>query len=276
MNGSGTIGGYEDIHGNLRFWIARLLDAAGPGSRVIYDIGSNDGELTLPLCRPPSRVIAFEPVPASRERLERRATDQGIMTGESRCLTVVPCALGSTAGSATIEIYSDDTFSSFFGRPPEDLQRYNLSVTGTVQVPVLALDALTGLSGDRVRHEAQAMLPAEVALPLKPPDIVKIDVEGAEREVLTGAIETLRRFAPAVIMEYSCVNTENAGYPRENLMKLLNDAGYDHVYGLYRAEDRTLYHGTALESCRIWNVLAVPPRFSGAAAGAEIGTILPD
>lgn len=246
--GSNNIGGYDDIHDNLRYWIARIAAPRGSASLVFYDIGANDGELSLPFARPPHRVVAFEPAPAARRRLVERVTQQG----DPAVLTVVPVALGAGAGRAILHVYSDDTFSSLHGRPREDLDQYNLQPSEEVEVPVVALDAVVP---DR-------QLPA--------PDIVKIDVEGAELDVLRGATATLRRWEPLVVMEYSCINTRNAGYPREELLRELARAGYDRIYGLYRNTDRTLYTGAALESCRIWNVLAVPERFAAALDASDL------
>ena len=273
---------YGDLHHNLRYWISRLVDAAGPGSFVVYDIGANDGELTLQPARASHRVIAFEPGPAARERLRRRGEE----IGSGAALTIIPCALGASTGEADLQVYSDDTFSSLHHRPEKDLARYELEVTRTVRVPVVPLDALTGVIAngesedpafvDRVAQPLPPGMPPGSSLPLPPPDLVKIDVEGAERDVLRGALGTLRTHRPAVVMEYSCVNTENAGYPRELLLELLHEAGYDAIFGLYRNEDLRLYGGAALASCRIWNVLAIPPRFTGARSGQEIFPAVPD
>ena len=261
--GNSGIGGYEDIHGNVRFWLNRIVSWVGDAPLVIYDIGANDGELTLPLCGPRRRVIAFEPGPAARGRLRTCAEKAGV----DRSLTIVPVALAADAGTATLQVYSDDTFSSLHERPMKDLEQYNLEAVESLTVTTVALDTLTA------DHREQ--VPEGVPVPLPPPDLVKIDVEGAERSVLQGALETLRKWQPAVVMEYSCVNTGNAGYRREELLSLLHATGYREIFGLNRNEDRDLYCGDALESCRIWNVLALSPRFHGVLTGVAIHETLP-
>lgn len=264
MNSSGNpgIAGYEDIHENLRFWFDRLVALAGTEPLVLYDIGANDGELTIPFCRHPHRVYAFEPLPRARRRLLDRA--EGEASRDS--LTVIPCALGEREDRAAMEVYSDDTFSSLHTRPREDLAQYDLHVAERIEVRVLPLDVFTGDG---------AAGTGLVAGPLPAPDIVKIDVEGAERSVLLGAAETLMRHGPAILVEYSCVNTKNAGYPREEILRILHSFGYRRVFGLYRNRDRSLYTGSALESCRIWNVLALSPRYMSALEGTDIHDTLP-
>ncbi len=235
--------GYDDIHNNLRYWMDQLVSAFTGlvDEVVIYDIGANDGELTVPFARKPCRIIAFEPGPVAQQRLNQRLRE---FDGEAAVerVTVYPLALGAGTGSATLHVYSDDTFSSLHHRRPEDLVQYQLQPEDTVAVSVEPLDSLR-------KRDA---LPA--------PQIIKIDVEGAERDVLRGATETIQTCRPAILMEYSCINTANAGYPREELLKLLRYTGYQHIYGLYRNEDRRPYSGDALESCRIWNILAVPQK----------------
>lgn len=288
---------HGDIHENLRFWIARLFDAAR-GVPVIYDIGANDGELTLPFCTGSNggTVFAFEPLPAARARLEARLrarTGAPVAAAPSASaasgrpapgLVIVPCALGESPGTATMEVYSDDTFSSLHRRPPRDLEDYDLTVVRTVEVPVCTLDQLcreaTPVAVDclpeAIPRSLPVPVPVPVPVPLPPPDIVKIDVEGAERAVLRGARQTLSEHQPAIVMEYSCINTGNAGYKREELTALLRDLGYRDLYGLYRNRDRNLYIGAALESCRIWNILALPARFSSVVEDLEVRDTLPD
>jgi hypothetical protein len=89
-----------------------------------------------------------------------------------------------------------------------------------------------------------------------PPHLVKIDVEGAERAVLSGAVNTLSRYRPPVVVEFSCPNCANAGYDRMEIVNSLRAAGYDRIGGLFRNEDYALYGSDAFEDCRIWNLLA--------------------
>lgn len=236
---AGAVGGYGDIHGNLRYWIGRLLEAAssaGP-TPVIYDVGANDGELTLPWAARGIPVVAFEPGSSARDRLRHRAAS---MPEARENLMIVPVALGRRSDRAVLTVYNDDTFSSLYIRPPEEEARYGLATTSKESVEVVPLDEL------RRRRR------------LPPPGIVKIDVEGAEREVLLGAEETLRSAMPALIVEYSCLNCANAGYDRREIREILHSYGYRRIFGLLRNEDKTLHQGEILEDCRIWNLVVLP------------------
>ncbi|HKK48943.1 MAG TPA: FkbM family methyltransferase [Alkalispirochaeta sp.] len=294
MNGETTVDGYQDIHHNMRFWMTTLVDCAVrelvhagvaqgqgasqgpsappspngshvPGSSrplVIYDIGANDGELTVPVAgrqlatgpsSPAVRVVAFEPQPAARARLMARTAQRGLtaaLWGEAD-VTVVPLALGDRDELIALEVYSDDTFSSLHSRPPEELERYHLQVVETVDIRMRPLDDLVA---------------AEI---VPPPDIVKIDVEGAERAVLAGARKTLSRYHPPMLVEFSCPNCANAGYGRSAIVDELKAAGYNRLAGLFRNEDPALYTEDAFDDCRIWNVLAVHATYS-----PEVGAVM--
>ncbi|MFP4153023.1 MAG: FkbM family methyltransferase [Alkalispirochaeta sp.] len=245
------IDGYDDIHDNVRYWVERLVVQATPtdGAIVLYDIGANDGEVTIPAVLSlragtnrgnPVRIVAFEPLPAARARLITRARECGLsfaMWGEAD-ITIVPLALGNEDRMIELTVYSDDTFSSLYERPDEEMERYHLEAAEVVTARMRPLD-------DLVRGGT-----------VPPPDVVKIDVEGAERGVLTGAVETLTRYTPMVVMEFSCINTANAGYDRRELVELLRTYGYDRFYGLYRNTDRTLRGEDSFDDCRIWNIIA--------------------
>ena len=62
-------------------------------------------------------------------------------------------------------------------------------------------------------------------------DYIKIDVEGAEFEVLRGAYNTIREFWPKLIIEIHEDQTSNIRYDIEYMLK---DLGYSHerIYGL--------------------------------------------
>lgn len=256
QSAAGAVGGYEDIHGNLRYWLGRLVERLS-GTAIpptIYDIGANDGELTLPWAAAGVPVIAFEPGTVARERLYARAAASGVAVAELGGgprvpLVVVPQALGRSRERRVLTVYNDDTFSSLFARPTEEEQRYGLIAAAHQEVEIDTLDAVC----------------SRYALP--PPAIVKIDVEGAEREVLLGGGETFRAAMPAVIVEYSCINCANAGYDRREIRTILEGFGYRTIRGLYRNEDTTLHGGALLDDCRIWNLVALPARLEDLTGG---------
>ena len=64
------------------------------------------------------------------------------------------------------------------------------------------------------------------------PAFVKIDVEGAEEEVLLGALETLRRHRPLVAFEHGLGSADVYGTTPDRIHDLLcGQLGYE-IYGL--------------------------------------------
>ncbi len=57
-------------------------------------------------------------------------------------------------------------------------------------------------------------------------DLLKIDVDGFDVEVLFGAKETLDRFSPVVLIEYSDITLEKRGYSKEDIDAFLKKKGY--------------------------------------------------
>jgi len=57
-------------------------------------------------------------------------------------------------------------------------------------------------------------------------DVIKIDVEGAEHLVIQGAVETLNRFHPQLMIEIEPENLKHFGRSREDIFRLLADNGY--------------------------------------------------
>ncbi len=61
---------------------------------------------------------------------------------------------------------------------------------------------------------------------LPPPDWIKIDVEGMEAEVLTGASETLRRFHPQMVVEIHGAGCEGKLQNARRVLELTHAHGY--------------------------------------------------
>jgi FkbM family methyltransferase len=192
--------------------LARALQA-----RLFVDAGANVGLYSFHFVasRPGGHVISVEPDPANVECLRRTIARAGLASVE-----VQQIALSDREGDA-IFLFDDvagatgqlkDVGPAFVERHYRLLPREGRVRTGT-------LDRILG--GRR-------------------PDILKIDVEGAEARVLQGAAGALRQVRPALILEM--------GDAREQCTALLADAGYA------LRDVRTL---GPLEA-GTWNALALP------------------
>lgn len=228
-----TIRDYEDINENLRYWFDRVFESLT--DPVFYDIGANDGVFSLGYAAVCRVVHAFEPSDQACSRLVERA-----LARSEDNITVHRVALSDSPGTMTLHRFSDDTFNSLFPRAEDQLSHYSLRAAESEEVSVVRLDDLVA------------------AEQLPPPDVVKIDIEGAELFALRGAQETLRSAMPVILVEYSVDNTANAGYDRREIAALLRGWGYD-VRGLLRNRDTALHAGESLEQRSIWNLLCFPP-----------------
>jgi FkbM family methyltransferase len=152
---------------NERAMRRRFSSEVGDGA-VVYDVGANVGSYTLlasRCCGPTGRVIAFEPLPENLAFLERH-----VALNRASNVTIVPAAVSNHAGR-----------SAFQGTPDRVTSR--LSPNGNIEVDCITLDGII----------------ADAALP--PPHCIKIDVEGAEADVLRGARTLLVTTRPLIFLE---------------------------------------------------------------------------
>lgn len=143
--------------------------AITPGA-CIYDIGANVGIYTLLAglrAGPSGKVYAFEPVPRNLHYLRRHINMNKL---QNCCImeVVVSDAEGTQRFSAA-------NWEDSMGR---------LSADGELEVPSVTLDRF--IYGEKER---------------RPPDLIKIDVEGAELLVLQGASRALSKYHPHLIIE---------------------------------------------------------------------------
>jgi len=151
-----------------------IRDSLVPGS-VFYDVGANVGFFGLIAARivgPTGAVYAFEPVAEvaaeARANAERNAIEN---------LHVVEAAASDRTGRASLIVTRHPGGATLSGADAGD------DATGTVGVATVRIDELVA-SGE-----------------IRPPDSVKIDVEGVELEVLDGMGDTLTRHRPVVVCE---------------------------------------------------------------------------
>jgi FkbM family methyltransferase len=146
--------------------VDRLAAAWTTPIATIFDVGANVGETSLALHKrfPNARVLAFEPHPATYERLRGNVEGEGIVP--------VNLALGSRSRSAELFVYRFSTLNSLIVDAPYPV-RFGEAATA-VPVTVSTLDEFCSDS------EITAV------------DLLKIDTEGTDLDVLRGGERLLR------------------------------------------------------------------------------------
>jgi FkbM family methyltransferase len=153
-------------------WAGRL---ALPGT-CAFDVGANVGLFAVDLSRavgPTGRVIAIEPLPVTADLLRSNIENNGCFNVE-----VVMAAAGAVAGQLELKLAHDPAQHS----TATELPLGQIAV-GSVRVPGVTLDDLWEGAG---RPSVS---------------FVKIDVEGAEDDVLRGALAMIAACRPQLIVE---------------------------------------------------------------------------
>lgn len=148
----------------------RELDWLMPRLRkddVVWDVGANVGLYSVLMARRAGHVVAFEPVAATVERLQRNLDLNGV-----RNVTIVEAALSDDAGEATMATVSDGAGGNRLLRRGE---------RGDVSVRVTTGDQYSDLHGA--------------------PDVIKVDIEGFEPDFVRGALRLLREHQPLLTLE---------------------------------------------------------------------------
>ena len=200
-------------HGSRVFWRGghspdqlRFLDTFLTPDMTFLDVGANHGVLTVFAAKrlPRGRVIAIEPVSATADILERN-----IATNRFTNCSVFRLALGAQRRTAPIfglrATFIDGTINSglaslFCGEDRPD----ELGMTEVIRL-------------DDLRQE----------LDLSRLDVVKIDVEGAEPDVLSGGQSTIARYRPLLLIEILDHNCRLGGRSEAELLSVIRSMDYE-------------------------------------------------
>lgn len=193
-----------------------------PGS-VVWDIGANVGLFSFCAAHASGkngRVIALEPDPFLAALIQRSESERPETAAPC---TVLAMAVGRQSGFAAFEIAERSRASNAMVGKSHCTQRGG--VRTTLDVPLTTLDTLAS-------HYPS-------------PDIIKIDVEGAEADCLAGGAAVLRKARPVLYIE---VQSNNAA----SIVQILADLDY------------ALFDPSVSKDLRVelkeptYNVLAVP------------------
>ena len=175
---------------------------------TVFDVGANVGELTMLFSRfvgAAGIVHAFEPTERGFERLS--AVSRAASLGNVRLNRL---ALAEEEGSVRLHVY-DDAHLSWTTRAERPLEDYGIDVKPrtTEEAPATTVDLYCEANG------------------VAAIDLLKIDVEGAELQVLFGARRMLReRRVRCVTFEFGQTTFDMGNRP-EQIESYLNEAGYE-------------------------------------------------
>jgi FkbM family methyltransferase len=178
---------------------------------TVVDIGANRGQFALVSrrCFPNAEIISFEPLatPAARFRAALRHDPH---------VRLFPVAIGAEAGEATIHVAAEDDSSSLL--PMTELQTSLFSESREVATQTVQIERLE-----------KCITPDDI----RPPALLKIDVQGYELATLRGCQPLLNRFA-YLYVECSFVELYQGQALADEVIAYLRDHEF-HLHGVYNS-----------------------------------------
>ena len=193
-------GRYEEWGSGHNSGLARWVVAC-TGKRTVLDVGAHIGLYTLPASRviaPDGLIYAFEPAARNVEVLERHLRFNRVTN-----VRVVPCLVGQL----------DTGAAAFFERADQ-------------------VDGMNAVAVHKQRHlyvetsRPQVTLDRFCADEGIRPDVVKIDVEGAEMNLIRGATRVLREDRPTLFLSVHPGRLEALDASPDAVATLLTQLGY--------------------------------------------------
>lgn len=175
------------LDGTFDQFLFDYIDRTDWCGKVIYDVGGHIGYHTLNFAHrvgDSGRVFAFEPHPSHLERMGMNLKRNPDL--EAR-ITLLPLAASNRHGRlkffCTESIEGGGSSASFAEGSSTPFPKSYYADYNAIEVETAKLDDLV-TSGK-----------------CPPPDLLKIDVEGAEGLVIEGALETIKKYRPRMVME---------------------------------------------------------------------------
>lgn len=195
------------------------------------DVGAHSGAVLREIVRiaPAGRHIAYEPIPELSAQL----------ASEFPTVTVRTAALSDQTGTASfVLVDSAPEFSGLRERAyhgQADVRKHEITVR---------------------TERLDDVLPKGFA-----PDLIKIDVEGAEMLVLRGAEQTIRRFRPRIVFEHGIGASEHYGtHPTDVHDLIVSELGM-RIFDLDGTGPYSREEFEAVFPEPVWNFVAVPERY---------------
>jgi len=170
-------------------------------SDVFFDIGANAGCVSLDiraLIGEDVRMCLFEPQPSLSSSIRK-----SIAFNRFNNIEVFEILLGDYDGTGELYLTSHAVHASMIPRE---------NAFEKITLPISRVDTLV----------ATGRCP--------PPDIIKMDTEGAELRILNGMRQTLVKYSPTIVLEADS-NMSRFGYSASDLITLISSVGNYDFYG---------------------------------------------
>ena len=191
------------------------------GVQTVIDIGANRGQFALAarLAFPEAKIISFEPLQEPADVFRR------VFAGDS-LTELYKVAIGQEDAQAQMHVSRSDDSSSLL--PISELQNSLFPNTAEKELrPVVVKRLASVIDGEAIRS----------------PALLKIDVQGMEREVLAGISTFISRFQ-FIYVECSFMELYAGQALAHEIIKILQDKGFQ-LHGVYNLSyDST---GTAIQ-----------------------------
>lgn len=198
-----TSSSYDYILGNYEdpVTLKQFISWLKPGA-VLYDIGANVGfhSLVANEFAEDGTIYAFEPMPFVRAVFEKHLELNQALIGKNN-IRLLPIAVSDTEKEVE---FSNDPASRDGNTYITGSYIFN-NAAGKIKVHCDSIDGL-------------------IAKGYKVPDIIKIDVEGAEYDVLLGARKTIEQNHPFILLATHDCHLHGV---QQKCVALLQELGYD-------------------------------------------------
>jgi FkbM family methyltransferase len=201
-------------------WAAKIYEpneAFCPQSDwTVVDLGAHKGSFTVRAALSARRVIAVEPAPYNLLRLRNN-----LQLNHLENVTIIVGAVG--AGQGQIPMWLDPRRSGLGSVVHDPTMRMDVG-----EVTAMTLEDVLDRAGD-------------------PVDLLKMDIEGAESDVLAAATPSVLRRVRRIILEYHDFEETNAQTVADGIVSVLSGVGFvckiqpnlSLIYGALRGEKRT-------------------------------------
>lgn len=166
---------------------------------VFIDVGANQGEYTLFAAKRlrEGKVLAFEPLPSIRKVLA-----DNISLNDFKNIEVFDFGLGNEDKRHTIHDFGNENEGTATLFPA------GRTVRSTFDILIKPLDQVFPSTG------------------LTRLDMIKLDIEGSELNALRGAVQTLNKFRPWILIEISNETYKAAGYTVQDVLQFFRENNY--------------------------------------------------